>query len=101
MVDVPTQPIILSSPSHQDWHIHRATGVSYGQDNSGTSCPSGHSKEFCRGWDAGAAGSSSSSNNNPTIGSSRESSIDCHLHNNFDNFCSRAAYIMCSINMHL
>jgi hypothetical protein len=38
-------------------------GYSDGQANPGTSCPSGHSSNFCDGWNAGA-GTSGNNNNN-------------------------------------
>jgi len=45
---------ILADPVHCDQHgLPSCYSVGYadGQKNRGTSCPSGHSTEFCRGWD--------------------------------------------------
>jgi hypothetical protein len=35
-------------------------GYSAGQSNPGSGCPSGHSTNYCNGWDAGAAQSGGS-----------------------------------------
>jgi hypothetical protein len=33
-----------------------SVGFENGQANSGTSCPSGHSKNYCHGWEDGSRG---------------------------------------------
>ena len=45
---------VYADPAHcdqQGWPSCYSVGYTDGQKNSGTSCPSGHSTEFCRGWD--------------------------------------------------
>jgi hypothetical protein len=57
-------PHVLADPAHCDqsgWPSCYDVGYGDGQANPGTSCPSGHSDNFCGGWAAGATSSSSSS----------------------------------------
>ena len=57
-------PHVLADPAHCDqsgWPLCYDVGYSDGQQNPGTSCPSGHSDNFCGGWAAGATSSSASS----------------------------------------
>ncbi len=45
---------VYADPAHCDqpgWLSCYSVGYTDGQKNSGKSCPSGHSTEFCRGWD--------------------------------------------------
>jgi hypothetical protein len=62
---------VYADPARCDqpgWPSCYTVGYTDGQKNLGTSCPSGHSTEFCRGWDdassadVSAATSTSSSN---------------------------------------
>jgi hypothetical protein len=74
-----TGQISRADPLHYDRTVYPSSysvGFSDGQANPGASCPGGHSKEFCSGWDAGPADGSNSSNNNPTTGSSGSSSYE-------------------------
>src|SRR5947209_5949854 len=54
------------------WPSCYKVGYSDGQNNPGSSCPKGHSTEFCRGWDDGSGAdvgtvTSTSSNNSACV----------------------------------
>jgi hypothetical protein len=58
-----THGVAFEDPQHCDrpgWPSCYSVGFDNGKANPGTSCPSGHSKNYCRGWEDG-----SSSGNNP------------------------------------
>jgi hypothetical protein len=70
-----------ADPAHCDqtgWPSCYNVGYSDGQQNPGTGCPSGHSSEFCRGWDnAAGSGSSSSSSSTSTSAGNNCTSEGC------------------------
>ena len=42
---------VHADPAHCDQPACYSVGYTDGQKNPGNSCPSSHSREFCRGWD--------------------------------------------------
>jgi hypothetical protein len=49
--------IALADPAHCDqpgWPSCYSVGYADGQNHGGTTCSSGHSNNFCAGWDAGS-----------------------------------------------
>ncbi|MFY9871616.1 MAG: hypothetical protein WAK17_18020 [Candidatus Nitrosopolaris sp.] len=57
MVTAGSFHLVLADPLHCDiegWPSCYSVGYSNGLANPGTSCPSGHSDNYCTGWDAGA-----------------------------------------------
>jgi hypothetical protein len=51
--------IAFADPQHCDrsgWPSCYSVGFDNGKANTGTSCPSGHSKNYCRGWEDGSGG---------------------------------------------
>jgi len=51
--------IAFADPQHCDrtgWPSCYSVGFDNGKANPGTSCPSGHSKNYCRGWEDGGGG---------------------------------------------
>ena len=55
--------IAFADPQHCDisgWPLCYSVGFDNGQANPGTSCPSGHSKNYCSGWEDGSGISSNS-----------------------------------------
>jgi hypothetical protein len=62
---------VYADAAHCDqpgWPSCYKVGYTDGQNNPGSSCPKGHSTEFCRGWDDGSGAdvetATSTSNNN-------------------------------------
>jgi hypothetical protein len=54
---VSTHRIASADPQHCDrsgWPLCYSVGFDNGKANPGTSCPSGHSKNYCRGWEDGS-----------------------------------------------
>jgi hypothetical protein len=50
--------LVLADPLHcdmQGWPSCYSVGYQHGLANPGTNCPSGHSDNFCAGWEAGAS----------------------------------------------
>jgi hypothetical protein len=70
MIFISNIPHVLADPAHCDqpgWPSCYDVGYGDGQQNPGTGCPSGHSENFCNGWDAGA---NSNGNSQSQAGSS-------------------------------
>ena len=58
--------LVLADPLLCDiegWPSCYSVGYSHGLANPGTSCPSGHSDNYCAGWDAGARMENTQDNN--------------------------------------
>jgi hypothetical protein len=54
-----TDGIAFADPQHCDrtgWPSCYGVGFDNGKANPGASCPSGHSKNYCRGWEDGSGG---------------------------------------------
>jgi hypothetical protein len=67
MMTISTYVEALADPAHCDkagWPSCYDVGYSDGQQNPGIGCPSGHSSNFCDGWNAGAR---NGSNNNQVM----------------------------------
>jgi hypothetical protein len=73
---ISTHGIAFADPKHCDrsgWPSCYDVGFDGGRANPGTSCPSGHSANYCRGWEA-ASGGSFRDGSNDNSGSSNDNS---------------------------
>ena len=92
-------PHVLADPAHCDqsgWPSCYDVGYGDGQANPGTSCPSGHSDNFCGGWAAGATSSSSSSSSSSCNSSGCNGDFTCQNPNGRPPDCP----VHISINHH-
>jgi hypothetical protein len=68
IMTISTHGTAFADPQHcdrQGWPSCYNVGFDNGKTNPGTSCPSGHSLNYCRGWeDANGVGSGDGSSNN-------------------------------------
>jgi hypothetical protein len=63
MISAGTTRIVLADPAHCFGQECFNLGYQHGLANPGAPCPSGHSDNFCAGWNATSGGSISSDNN--------------------------------------
>jgi len=59
IMTINTDGIAFADPQHCDrtgWPSCYGVGFDNGKANPGDSCPSGHSKNYCRGWEDGSGG---------------------------------------------